>query len=131
MGGREKFPEWICHLIRFQLLAEIHVMRMGKALFLMLTLLPFGSQGFGDSLRNEEIPNLINQNCENANEVSIRVVNMNGTCQAFWKCDDTALEVKCEYGQCECRHDSTNVVTKISYEECDSDKLKTCFNMAR
>lgn len=108
------------------------MMRILPLLFLISTISPLGPQGLADSVRNEQIPNIIDENCEHASELSIRVVNMNGKCEAYWKCDDTSLEVKCEYGQCECRPDSTSATpTKISYDECDSDKLKSCFNRPR
>jgi hypothetical protein len=104
-------------------------MLTSKALLLTMMLVPLASQSQADTLRDASKPNLIDQKCENSNGLSIRVVNMDGQCQAFWKCDATVFEVKCEGVQCECRHDAASFFNKITYDACDSDKLASCFNL--
>ncbi len=104
-------------------------MRISTVFMVTLALLSLGSPSLADTIRSESRNNLIDQRCENASEVSIRVVNMDGQCQAFWKCDSTAFEVKCGSSQCECQHDSASFINKIKYESCDSDRLDICFNV--
>lgn len=102
-----------------------------KTLMLALGLLALGAQAQADTVRSENQPNVLDQKCENAERISIRVVNMDGQCQAFWKCNDLTFSVSCDGGQCACQHEALNFANKISYEACDSDKLKACFNLVR
>lgn len=98
---------------------------------LALGLLVLGAQSQADTVRSENQPNALDQECENAERISIRVVNMDGQCQAFWKCNDATFSVSCDGGQCKCQHEALNFAKKVPYEACDSDKLKVCFNLPR
>ena len=99
-------------------------MRNSKILMLALGLIALSAQSQADTVRN-----VLDQKCEKAERISIRVVNMDGQCEAFWKCNDATFSVTCDGGKCECKHDALNFANKVSYEDCDSEKLKGCFNL--
>lgn len=72
--------------------------------------------------------NLLDQRCDNAASYSIRVVNNNGRCNAYWSCDGAEYKALCDGRECSCYQEGGALFKKVAYEDCDSAKLKFCFN---